>query len=343
MLKEISMIGIPARIAARLRFFALAGALVVCTAGAQAQTQTCLSPDDLDAGARNTLEQTAQRFFDMSKNGDFAGLRSAAVGSLASNFANVESVATQNKPNFDNARASIRTEFVLEAPGNAPIARADFFCGIYNSADRVGFSIPNLPPARYAIVISDISGGKVPMTLSLVLQQEGPAWKLAGYYLHPKEIAGHNGDWYLAQARQFKARGDNYSAWFYYLTAWQIQAPVDFMSTAPLDKLADEMQTARPADLPSQSSPLSVAANGQTFSVTEMTPVPGSDGLQLTVRYKAPNISDVETTRNQNLAVGKALAARFPGFRDAFTQIVSYAVDPQGRAFWTPLPLKEVK
>ncbi len=340
MLKEFPMRGIPA--CTRLAIFVVAAALCF-TAGAQAQNQTCLSPSDIDAGARNTLEQTAQRFFDMSKSGDFAGLRSSAIASLASNFGGIEGVITQNKPNFDNSRTAIRTDFVLEAPGNATIQRAEFFCGIYNSADRVEFVIPNLPPARYAIVISDISGGKIPMTLSLVLQQEGATWKLAGYYLHPKEIGGHNGEWYLQQARQFKSRGDTYSAWFYYLTAWQIQAPVDFMSTPTLDKLAEEMQTARPSDLPSQNTPLSVAANGQTFGVFEMTPVPASDGLQLTVRYKAPNVSDVESTRNQNLAVGKALVAKYPGFRDAFTQIVAYAVDPQGRAFWTPLPLKDVK
>ena len=342
MLMNSSMRGIPA--CRRLRRMAIVlVASAGFTAAAQAQTQTCLSPSDIDAGARTTLEQTAQRFFDMSKSGDFAGLRSVAIASLASNFGNVEGVVAQNKPNFDNSRAAIRSEFVLEAPGSSTIQRADFFCGVYNSAERVEFSIPNLPPARYAIVVSDISGGKVPMTLSLVLQQEGAAWKLAGYYLHPKEIAGHNADWYVTQARQFKSRGDNYSAWFYYLTAWQIQAPVDFMSTPALDKLAEELQSARPADLPSQSSPLPVSANGQTFGVFEMTPVPGGDGLQLTVRYKAPTVSDVESTRNQNLAVGKALVAKYPGFRDAFTQIVAYAVDPQGRAFWTPLAMKDVK
>ena len=99
--------------------------------------------------------------------------------------------------------------------------------------------------------------GKDPITLTLVLQNLGGGWKLAGYYPRLDSVGGHDGEWYLAKAREYKAKGYSHDAWFYYLTAWDLTAPVNFMSTPQLDKIADEMQTARPTDLPSDGSPLS--------------------------------------------------------------------------------------
>ena len=129
------------------------------------------------------------------------------------------------------ARPTISGTYLLDASqSKAPLARADFYCGIYNSPDRVGFSIPNLPPGRYAVVIQKVNG-KDPITLSLVLQDVGGAWKLAGYYPRLDAIGGHDGDWYLTKAREFKAKGDVHDAWFYYLTAWDLTAPVNFMGT----------------------------------------------------------------------------------------------------------------
>lgn len=310
---------------------------------APAFSQQCLTGDDIDAGARSNLQNTAQQFFRMSAAGDYAGLKNSSIPAVANNFGSIETAAAQNKENFEGAQATVRSVYVLEAPGTAPYPRAEFFCGVYNSPDRTEIVLPKLDPGRYALVIEDASGGKVPMTLTLVFKQIGLAWKLAGFYLRPKQIAGHNGQWYLAQARQFKSRGDSYAAWFYFLSAWDTVAPVDFMSTPELDKINEELQQSRPAELPSPSKPLLLAANGRTVHITSMTADPQNNGLQLVVRYQVPDITDVDSARNQNLTVARALISKYPGFRDAFTQIVAYAVDPQGRAFWSPLPTKDVR
>src|SRR5271157_2293526 len=89
-------------------------------------------------------------------------------------------------------------------------------------------------PGRYAIVMQKIDG-KDPITLTLILQEMAGAWKLAGYYPRLDSIGGHDGQWYLAKAREFKAKGQTHNAWFYYLTAWDLMAPVNFMSTPQLD------------------------------------------------------------------------------------------------------------
>ncbi len=72
----------------------------------------------------------------------------------------------------------------------------------------MGFSIPNLPAGRYAIVIQKISGDKDPITLTMILQEMAGAWKLAGYYPRLNAIGGHDGEWYLTQARQYNAKGN---------------------------------------------------------------------------------------------------------------------------------------
>ena len=87
-------------------------------------------------------------------------------------------------------------------------------------------------------------------TVSFVLQQQADDWKLGGFYAKPTKIAGHDGNWFADRAREFKAKGQNRNAWFYYGEARELLVPVPFMATATTDKLYDEMQTVKPADLP---------------------------------------------------------------------------------------------
>ena len=65
-------------------------------------------------------------------------------------------------------------------------------------------AVPNLPAGRYAVVIQKITGSKDPITLTMVLQNDGGAWKLAGYYPRLNAIGGHDGQWYLTKAREYK-------------------------------------------------------------------------------------------------------------------------------------------
>ena len=167
-----------------------------------------------------------------------------------------------------------------------PLPRADFYCGIYNSPDRIGFFISNLPPGRYALVFQKVAG-KDPITLTLILQEVAGAWKLAGYYPRLDSIGGHDGQWYLAKAREFKAKGQSHNAWFYYLTAWDLLAPVNFMSTPQLDKVADEMQAARPSDLPSAG--VSAEPVRQWQSVQDDRNDAGADRRQSRPAHRLPN------------------------------------------------------
>jgi hypothetical protein len=306
--------------------------------------QNCLTGNDLDSGARNALEQTAQSFFRMSAAGDYAGLKAAAAPSLASNFGGIETAVSEHKADFSGAQASPSAIYVLENAAKSTMERAEFYCGIFNSQDRVGFVIPNLAAGRYAVVTQDVSGGRQPVRLTLVMQQQGNRWALAGYTVKPTQVAGHDINWYLAQARQYKSRGQNMVAYLYYLEAWYLSQPVEIEYTVQQDKLADEMQQARPADWPSQQQPMNLMAAGKSYRVTQVFPDGVGNDLDLIVKYQATSdISNTGAAFQDNMAVIKAIVARYPELRAAFGGVVARAVDPSGRDYGSLLAMKDVK
>jgi hypothetical protein len=305
--------------------------------------QTCDFGPDLDAAAKSALETAAKQYLDMSKLGDVAGLKANAIPAITADFGSIEQAIVTNKPYLADGQSSITGTYLLDASqAKAALPRAEFFCGIYNSADRLAFVIPNLPPGRYGIVIQKVNG-KEPITLTLILQNLGGAWKLAGYYPRLDSVGGHDGPWYLTRAREFKAKGQLHNAWFYYLTAWDLSAPVNFMSTPQLDKIADEMQSARPADLPSDSAPLSLSANGKVFKVTELAAVTVDNNLDLRIRYVNPDAGNSAVAFQDNMAVIKAVVAKYPELRDGFTAVVARAFDSSGHEYGSLLLVKDMK
>lgn len=342
--------------------FLLAFALVCPVLGF---AQNCLTANDLDSGARSALEQTAQQYFRMSAAGDYAGLKAAAAPSLASNFAGIETAVAEHKADFAGAQASPTAIYVLENASKTTMERGEFYCGIFNSQDRVGFVIPNLAPGRFAVVTEDVSGGKQPVKLTVVLEQQGNRWALAGYTVKPAQVGGHDMNWYVNQARQYKGRGQNFLAYLYYLEAWYLSQPVAIEYTVQQDKLADEMQQAKPPDWPSQQSPLLITAAGapatlqtggapaasqtaatvgKTYRVTQVFPDTVGNDFDLIIKYQA--VSDVSNTGaafQDNMAVIKAVVAKYPELRTAFTGVVARAVDPSGRDYGSLLAMKDVK
>jgi hypothetical protein len=305
--------------------------------------QTCYSGPDLDAVTKGAIDGAAKQYLEMSRNGDVAGLKANSIPQISGDFSAIEQAVVTNKPYLAQGQSTIAGTYLLDASqAKAPLPRAEFYCGIYNSPDRLAFFIPNLPPARYAIVIQKVDG-KDPITLTLVLENIGTAWKLAGYYPRLDELGGHDGQWYLARAREYKAKGQSHNAWFYYLTAWDLTAPVDFMSTPQLDKIADEMQGARPGDLPSEAAPLSLSANGKVFKVTELAAVPVDNSLDLRVRYENAAAANPEAAFRDNMTVIKAIVAKYPELRDGFSSVIARAVDSSGHEYGSLLPMKDVK
>jgi len=311
--------------------------------GPMAVAQSCFNGPDLDAPTRTAIEGAARKYLEMSAQGDVAGLKANAIPAITGDFSSIENAVVTNKPFLAGAPPTLVGSYLLDASqAKAPLARADFYCGIFNSPDRVGFFIPNLPPGRYAIVIQKVAG-KDPETLTVILQEVGGAWKLAGYYPRLDAIGGHDGQWYLGKAREYKSKGQTHNAYLYYLTAWDLLAPVNFMATPELDKLADEMQAARPADLPADNAPLVLSAGGKTYRITDISAVAIDNNLDLRVRHQTPDAADPGAAFQDNMAVIKAFVAKYPEVRDAFNAVVARAVDTGGHDYGSVEPMKEIK
>jgi len=232
---------------------------------------------------------------------------------------------------------------LLKAEGTAPLPKAEFLCGVFGAQgqtrDSAEFVIPNLPPGNYGVVILDVPTSKGANTLSFVLQQQGGNWKLGGFFARPAQVAGHDGNWFIEQARSYKTKGQSHNAWFYYLEGRDLLMPVPFMYTQLTDKLYDEMQSVKPTDLP----PSDLSSAGKMYKLTHLFPLVVGNDLDLVVKYQSADISNTAQTFQDNTAVMKGLVTKYPELRDAFAGIVARAVEPSGRDYGSLLTMKDIK
>src|SRR5580700_8183528 len=120
-------------------------ALIFCAGFARAQT--CLTAGDMDEPTRTALVSTSKRYFDMVARGDSATLRQNSIASFASDFSGIETTVKDNQPNFAGVQPAPRSPFLLKVEGTAPLARAEFLCGVFGrsgqTSDSAVFVIPN--------------------------------------------------------------------------------------------------------------------------------------------------------------------------------------------------------
>lgn len=308
--------------------------------------QTCLSGADIEPAVRAALEDVAKRYFDLSARGDTAALQKSSIPPVASNFGGVENAVKENQPNFAGASVTVRAPFLLNAGGTEPLTRAEFLCGVFGPSGQTTqsavFVLNNLPPGKYAVAILDVRG-KEPWTLTVVMQEAGGDWKLAGYYARPSEAAGHDGAWFIDKAREFKKKAQLHNAWLYYREAIALGSPVDFMSTLASDKLYDEAQAAEPSDMPANGNVVELNAGGKTYRWTEIFPLAVGNDLDVVAKYASSDVSNTQKTFADNVQMIKALVAKFPELREAFTAVVARAVTSSGQDYGSMLPMKEIK
>ena len=328
------------------RFGGLAISVLMFSVSAFAQT--CFTSDDMDAATRSALKAAADHYFHAVVAGDTTSLKQNSIPAVAGNFAGIEETIKENQSGLAGAHATMRDPFLLKAEGTAPLPKAEFLCGVFgangqtkNSAE---FSIPNLPPGSYGIVIADVPTQKSAYTLAFVLQQQGTDWKIGGFFLRPAQILGHDGNWFLERARAFKAKGQMHNAWLYFVQGRDLAMPVPFMYTQNTDKLYDEAQSIKPSDFPLNGNTVDVtAANGKTYKLTTIFPLVVQDDLDVVVKYQSADVSNSGQTFQENMNVMKALVTKFPELRDAFQGIVCRAVESSGKDYGSLMAMKDIK
>jgi hypothetical protein len=313
--------------------------------------ESCFTGSDLDDAMRTAITTASLRYFDLVAKGDAASLRQSAIPSLAGDFSGVESTVKDNQPVLAGSKATVRQPFLLEVEGKATMPRAEFYCGIFGSKgqtrDSAVFSLNNLSPGKYGVVILDVPAPKGAYTVSLILQQQSSDWKLGNLYIRAAQVGSHDRDWFATRAREFQTKGQKHNAWLYYLEAISLASPLPFMSTKASDDLYDESQKTQPVDFPAEGKPadllLAGTAGSVTCKLTTVFPEIVGNDLDLIVKYQAADVSNTQKTFQNNIAVMKALVAKYPELKDAFAAVVARAVDPSGHDYGTLLAMKEIK
>jgi hypothetical protein len=303
--------------------------------------QTCSTGAEIEPSTLSAVQNAASGYFASAHAENAPALQQAAEFDLGD-------VLAANR-DLLSGQATLRSVYVLdsspEAVGNPKAGQPEqvnFYCGIYNSASRVAFSFGHLLPGKYAVVLQDVSGGKGSATVAWVLHHNGAQWKIAGLFVKPAQIAGHDANWFLSEARSYQAKGKNRDAWLFYLAADDLLRPFPAMSTAQIEQRYEEMQKVRQPDLPN-GAPVDFAVGGRVFKVTEVYPTAVGGNLDLVVRYQASDISDTARTFQENTALIKEMVKRDPELRDAFSGVVARAVAPNGQDYGTLLAMKDIK
>src|SRR3954471_15815148 len=115
-----------------------------------ALAETCTAASEMDAANKSSIDATAHQMFQQMQQGDVFSLKQNSIPALSSSFGRIEQTIVSNKPRYGGSDLMIKNEYLLGARGAAPVARAEFLCGVWGQPDFTPFVIPNLPPGRYA-------------------------------------------------------------------------------------------------------------------------------------------------------------------------------------------------
>jgi hypothetical protein len=329
----------------------VSGGVVACFVQ-NACAQECTQDHDIEPATYAIVTAAARQYLDTSAQGDIAALRTNVAPAAESSLPAIGAAIQQHRAELKGT-ASIKRVYLLTQPAGDAGKSGEFYCGVFgangHTSDSASFRIPSLAPGRYAIVFQQIANADSSLSLALVLQETGPSgstgaasWKIAGYYLKPSSVNGHDGEWFGAQAKDAKKKGNNYLAWLYDYMAWELQAPVNFMSALELDRLSADVQTLSAPDLPA-SSPVTFTAAGKSYKLTQIFPLVDGGKLDLVVKYEVADLTNTAAVAKANAELIHAIVAAHPELRDQFQTMVVRAVTPGGGDYGTVMAMGEVK
>src|SRR5260370_3840845 len=193
---------------------------------------------------RNALSNSAHLVSADIQSGNVQSLQTNTIPAVAADFGGIAASVLALKPLVQQAAITISNLYFLDASSETGgAARIDFYC----VTPAVVLNFNGLPPGTYALVLLHATGVPQPQQISLVLSKAaGNRWMLAGLFSRPMVDAGHNGLWYWVSARTFAQKKMNWNAWFYYRTAANLLDPVDFLTSANLQKLRHETDQVHP-------------------------------------------------------------------------------------------------
>ena len=268
-------------------------------------------------------------------------MQALTIPKVKAQFDPIASMIEQAAPLLAGATVTIDALYGLDASDlKSAVEDTVFFCGVAGSPVHVDLTIPQLPQGKYALALVHATGVRQPQQMAFLLQNNGE-WQLAGLFVKPLLLAGHDSVWYWTKARAFNQKGQKWNAYFYYTTAAYLATPADFLNSANLDKLNQETAASKPDGLPG-AQPMVVNAGGQTYSVSELHTDGSLGGLDLVLRYSTTDAADPVATRARNLELMKATLQAHPELRDGFHGLWVFAEAPSQRPYGNELAISEI-
>jgi hypothetical protein len=305
---------------------------------------SCKTQGAMTEAERTALVQAARQIAVDVQGGRSADLKAATVPEVAANFTSIEQSAAALAPLITGATITVDAIYGLDASDAKPgDEQQQFFCDAGDNSSHVTFGIQHLPPGQFAFALVHATGVAKPQQIALLLQSQkaGGPWLLAGFFPKPLSVAGHDGLWYWRQARIYAAKKQMWNAWLYYSTAISLLQPAGFFSSTNLEKLVEEQQAIRPADLPG-TTPLTVNADGTGYKITSLRTDDALGGLDVVAHYSSTS-SDPVAGRAHTIAVMRGLLALHPELREGFHGLWVFAdAGPGGQAFALEQPISEI-
>jgi hypothetical protein len=302
---------------------------------------SCTTQAQMAEADRATLVQAAKTLAAAVQSGNAAAVQALTIPKVKAQFDSIASTIEQTAPLLAGASVTIDALYGLDASDlKSSVEDTQFFCGVPGSPLHVDFTIPQLPQGKYALVVVHATGVRQPQQMAFLLQKNGD-WQMAGFFVKPLLIAGHDSLWYWTRARAFDQKNQKWNAYFYYTTAAYLASPVDFLTSTNLEKLIQETGNARPEGLPG-AQPMVVAEGNQTYSINDLHTDGSLGGLDLVIRYAAPSVGDPVATRARNLEVMKATLAAHPELREGFHGLWVFAEAPPERPFGNELAMSDI-
>ena len=326
--------------------FGLAGALWAAgTAGAQG----CTTQAKATPALRAEVGTAAFHLASAVQSADSGGVRSQSIPLLTGEFGGTASLIQNTAPELKGDTLTVTTLYLLDAstrPSN-DAGDAEFTCPLTGSAAETDFSIAGLPPGRYAFAMVEATGPQ-PFLLSFLLQAGAGGWKMAGFYPHRRDAAGHDGLWYWTAARADAKAGKPWLAWVLYGEADQLLRPANFVATTNLFRLRSELRSTTPPALVdglSDATPLALAGTGGAeFRITGLSSEASSDGKQLNllVHLRGEGKNEAQAALGRDVAAGDALLTAHPELRSGFDNLWVISEAPETNPVVSERPMAQV-
>lgn len=331
---------------------ALAGLLVAHPSGS---AQSCVTQAKMSLPQRTQIGAAAFHLATAVLHGNTAEVQRDTIAAYATNFGPTASLIEGTAGKLSGDSLLVSQVYLLDASSRSAseTTDAEFSCPLTGAAAETDFSIGGLPPGRYAFAMVEAAGPN-PWLLSFLLQTDpGGGWKMAGFYPHRRNAAGHNGLWYWTSARAEEKAGKPWLAWVLYGQADELLRPANFISSTNLDRLRTETRAAAPPAIASglsDTTPLVLRGpGGLDFRITGLNSQSSDDGKQLNLivhlRAATPPSApagDPNAVGARNLAAGTALLAAYPELRSGFDNLWVIAEAPNTNAFVTERPMAEI-